>query len=114
MANRLYAIAFNWIAKDFDFMSFAQYIQDSRDFPAWWNRLPFFFLVSSPLNAAEIANKLRIFARDSHFLVIEVLPEHCDGWLPGDAWDWINQQIQPQPPGGLTALLPDPGNPPKG
>lgn len=56
----------------------------------WWHHLGSTWLVDTSLSAAGIWQKLAPHVDDNdRVLVIGVTRAH-QGWLPQDAWDWIN------------------------
>lgn len=60
----------------------------------WWHYLESVWLVNTYMTPGQIAEKVRqhIDAND-RLLVIGVTGESA-GWLPQDAWDWINARVQ--------------------
>lgn len=60
---------------------------------AWWHYLDSTWLVDTTYSADQIAAKLKPHMDDSdYFLVIRVQRDY-QGWLPKDAWDWINARL---------------------
>jgi hypothetical protein len=57
----------------------------------WWHFIEQTCVVTTFDEVATLANKLRphIEATDS-LLVAKLAPEMCDGWLPREAWEWLN------------------------
>ncbi len=59
---------------------------------AWWHYLDSTWLVDTNLNANGIWNNLSPHIdKNDFFLVIGVTNDY-QGWLPKDAWDWINNR----------------------
>lgn len=59
---------------------------------SWWHHLGSTWLVDSPLDAVGIWNRLAPHVdKNDFFLVIGVTRDYS-GWLPKDAWDWINSR----------------------
>lgn len=58
----------------------------------WWHFLGSTWLVDSALNAQGIWKKLEPHVdKNDFFLVIGVTRDY-QGWLPQEAWDWINSR----------------------
>ena len=59
---------------------------------AWWHFLRSTWLVDTSLSASGIWDRLaRHVDKNDLFLVIGVTRDY-QGWLPRDAWDWINSR----------------------
>jgi hypothetical protein len=76
----------------------------------WWHFIGQTAVVSSHLDADSFAKKLiqQIETTDS-LLVVKVEPHQFQGWLPPQAWDWLNsvsESIKPTLPSPLSYLLP--------
>lgn len=67
-------------------------ITGCAEFTNWWNHIPGTYLITTSLNAGEVAERLRPSARDARFLVIAVDPAQSEGWLPERAWRWIGRR----------------------
>ncbi len=94
MSRRTYIIVFDASDPDLDFASVAEYIKDSPDFSAWWQHLPYVFLVTSELDAGGIRTKLRQHAGEARFLVMAADPGDSDGWLRKKSWEWIKKRAR--------------------
>jgi hypothetical protein len=61
-----------------------------RSVGAWWHYLGSTWLVDTNLSAGAIWKQLAPHVDETDFvLVIGVTRDH-QGWLPQEAWDWIN------------------------
>ena len=59
---------------------------------AWWHYLGSTWLVDTKLNAEGIWKRLEPhFDKNDRALVIGVTRD-CQGWLPKEAWAWINDR----------------------
>ncbi len=60
----------------------------------WWHYLGSTWLVDTQLDASGIFSRIKpqIDANDN-VLIIGVTRDHS-GWLPQDAWDWINSRVR--------------------
>lgn len=122
MANndyRVYSITFyvqNWTENRF--RSFEYFLRSHPAILGYWNYIPLVYLVKSRYNASQLAQFVKPYFGDGHFLVVQVDPTNVDGWLPQPAWEWF--WAQPEKPApvssqGLGGLLSDLGkqSPPK-
>lgn len=63
-----------------------------RNCGAWWHFLGSTWLVDTSLSANGIWDRLAPHVdKNDLFLVIAVTRDY-QGWLPQDAWDWINSR----------------------
>lgn len=59
----------------------------------WWHYLDGTWIVDTNDSADAFAKKLYPFIEKSDgLLVVKITREH-QGWLPKDAWDWLNDLI---------------------
>jgi hypothetical protein len=59
---------------------------------SWWHYLDDVWIVNSIISADEFAKKLYPYiTKDDRLLVVKLTAEH-QGWLPPDAWKWLNEQ----------------------
>ena len=58
----------------------------------WWHYLDTTWLIKSDLTSQQIYQKLGpgLLSINDFILVIEIVPGNRFGWLPKDAWDWID------------------------
>ena len=64
-----------------------------KSFGAWWHYLESTWLVSTSHTPSQIWERIgkHIDSNDS-VLIIEI-KNNKSGWLPKDAWDWINTKL---------------------
>jgi hypothetical protein len=55
----------------------------------WWRYLPFTWIVTTDKSAKEIADRIKPFAK--FVFIIKVNLKDISGYLPKDAWDWIEK-----------------------
>jgi len=61
---------------------------------SWWHYLDSTWLVDTGLNANAIADRLKAHLdNNDHMLIVRVTRDY-QGWLPNEAWEWINSRIQ--------------------
>ena len=56
----------------------------------WWYYIDNTYLVACSLDINTLCNQI-YSSINRHFLVVEIKPENTQGWLPKEAWDWINK-----------------------
>lgn len=59
----------------------------------WWHYLESCWLLKTDLSPDEWSNKLGPHIDDNDFLLIIEVTKNYQGWLPKEAWDWINNNI---------------------
>ena len=74
----------NYISKSL----FPKYISD------WWHYFDTSYLIISSLNTNELYNIISPGIPKQFLLIIEVQPVSCQGWLPANAWKWL-EKYQP-------------------
>ncbi len=73
-----------------DYSSLFEAIKATAAF--WWHYIDDTWIVETNLSAEEFAHKLYPhFTRLDYLLVVKITREH-QGWLPKDAWDWLNDR----------------------
>lgn len=58
----------------------------------WWHYLGSTYLITSHASALELQNYVNQ-KWVGRFLVSEIQPKNTGGWLPKEAWDWINSRL---------------------
>ena len=56
----------------------------------WWYYVDNTYLVICTLDANTLCNEIYPYV-NRNCLIVEVKPENAQGWLPMDAWNWINK-----------------------
>jgi len=62
---------------------------------AWWHYLKNTWLIHTNQSVQQVANNLNQYLDQGsadYLLVVEIKKNH-QGWLPKDAWDWLNSKI---------------------
>lgn len=57
----------------------------------WWHYLHSTYILVSPLDVISLYNQIIKCSGDLHFLLVEINPKTYYGWLPMDAWKWLNK-----------------------
>jgi hypothetical protein len=87
--NKVYVIIYEKKDKSRDYTSLINELQKK----GWMHYFESAWLISTDETSVELANRLRNHMDIKDFLiVIEVIKNHYFGWLPAEAWDWINKQ----------------------
>ena len=58
----------------------------------WWYYIDNTYLVACTLDVNTLYSAI-CSSINRHLLIVEIKPENTQGWLPKDAWDWINKYI---------------------
>jgi len=64
----------------------------------WWHYIPGTWIVNTNLTAEQIAGSIHaqmISERDRLFITAVQAPMY--GWLPAEAWTWLNERLYPNP-----------------
>ena len=71
----------------------AHIVKNTQMFESWWNYMPGIFIVVCPgkITLNEINDYLLKFDKSNHYLVIHLEHTTMNGWLPRDAWDWLEK-----------------------
>lgn len=59
---------------------------------AWWHYLGSTWLVDTNLNASGIWDRLAPYIDKNDRVLITGITKDVSGWLPADAWTWINER----------------------
>lgn len=63
-----------------------------KSFGDWWHYLGSTWLVDTTLSAQGIWSKLEPHVDKNDFFLVVGVTRDYQGWLPKDAWDWINSR----------------------
>lgn len=69
-----------------------------KSFGAWWHYLDSTWMVDTSLNAAGVWKKLEPHVDGNDYLLVIGVTRDYQGWLPKEAWDWINQRSDKMAP----------------
>lgn len=61
---------------------------------ASWHYLGSTWLVDTTLTAGQVWAKLALLVDKNDFVLVIGVTRDYQGWLPKDAWDWINARTQ--------------------
>jgi len=90
--NKIYLITYNTDAT-FNSQVFHNYITSfyPKYLSDWWHYINDFYLVSTSLNVNDLYNIVFRGIPGRHLIIIEVNPNNSQGWLPKQAWDWLQK-----------------------
>ncbi len=71
-----------------DYTPFYETIQKTAD--GWCHYIDNVWIVNTYLTAHQFAEKLYPHMTKEDFLLVTRLSRDYQGWLPKDAWDWLN------------------------
>jgi hypothetical protein len=60
---------------------------------AWWHYLGSTWLVDTSLDAKAIWERLAAHVDKNDLVLVIGVTRHYNGWLPKDAWEWLNSRI---------------------
>lgn len=60
---------------------------------SWWHYLGSTWLVDTNLTADAICNKLKPHLDNNDYILVIGVTRDKQGWLPKEAWDWINERL---------------------
>lgn len=62
-----------------------------KSFGKWWHYLDSTWIVKTEKNVDDITSSTRLMLdSNDYLLVIDITNDKTNGWLPRDAWNWIN------------------------
>jgi hypothetical protein len=64
-----------------------------KSFGTWWHFLESTWLVVSYESAVHVWNRLAATIDPSDFVLVIEVRRNYQGWLPKEAWDWINVNV---------------------
>lgn len=98
MYNKAFIITFNkgGITDTFNYNKFHDSLVSTKGIISWWHYLEssYIVIVDWNISATNISNVVRDLMPNKLFIVIELNLENHNGWLPKEAWDWINKFIK--------------------
>lgn len=59
----------------------------------WWHYLPHVWIVNTEKTADQLAHNLFPFIEKADRLLVKRLAREHQGWLPREAWDWLEDKI---------------------
>jgi len=62
-----------------------------RHISDWWHYIDTTYLIASSLDVNQLYNGIFPGVPLRYLLIIEVDPDNAQGWLPKDAWAWLQK-----------------------
>ncbi|MCX6844782.1 MAG: hypothetical protein NTX53_21170 [candidate division WOR-3 bacterium] len=59
----------------------------------WWHFLDSTWLVQTAMTPDQVAARLRLHMDANDYLLVVKVTRPYQGWLPKDAWEWVNSRI---------------------
>ena len=87
----IYSIHYDLKKPDRDYDELYSAIKSCGD---WWHYLGSTWLVDTNLDASEIWEKVSSHVDKNDRMLIVGITGDKSGWLPQDAWDWINHRLR--------------------
>lgn len=69
-------------------------LTEAKGIETWWHYLEstYILIVKDNISATNITDFITKVVPDNYFFVCELNLKNHNGWLPKEAWDWINEQ----------------------
>lgn len=90
VALRAYSISYDLRKPGRDYSGLYQAIKKS---PRWWHYLESTWIVQTTETPNQIWDRLSSHIDAGDFLLIIEVRNNAQGWLPKEAWDWINSYV---------------------
>ncbi len=91
--DKYYIITFDkgTLLDSFDSQKFHKQITNAKGINAWWHYLESMYIIKVEygVTSHNIAEYIRKIAPNKKFFVSEIKFDNYNGWLPQEAWDWI-------------------------
>ena len=78
------------LSKTKDYTPFFDALKNSSQY--WWHYFAHTWIVATPSSASEYAQLLYPHMETTDRLLVVKLQKDYQGWLPTEAWDWLNQK----------------------
>lgn len=90
--NKVYSVTYDLKTPGRDYTPLYTALKSS---PKWWHYLESTWLIATLESPVQLYNRLvPTITNNDRLLIIEVR-NNAQGWLPKDAWQWINENVQP-------------------
>jgi hypothetical protein len=78
-----------------DFIDYTELHNNLVELPevtTWWHYIKSSYILISSYSSSVVSKELMKLAPNKRFLLIEINLNNKNGWLPLDAWTWLNNQ----------------------
>jgi len=87
---RVYVVSYDLRKPGKDYKGLSDELQRS---PGWWHYLDSTWLIVTSESAAELYNRLIPHLDEGDSILVIQAGSDRQGWLPKDAWTWIQQNL---------------------
>jgi hypothetical protein len=90
--KKIYIINYNKI-NGFDYQSFHQSLTTTKGVLNWWHYIESSYIIITDyhITAKNVSDLVRSLMPNVGIFVCELNLNNYDGWLPKEAWEWINK-----------------------
>lgn len=90
--NKIYLVTYNADAY-FNKAIFHNYLTSlyPLSITDWWHYIDTTYLIASSLDVNSLYNFIFPGVPQRNLLIIEIVPQNAQGWLPRDAWAWLQK-----------------------
>jgi hypothetical protein len=93
---RVYSVSYDLRTKGQpDYQGLIEELQGS---PGWWHHLESTWLVATEETPDALWARLEPHVHQRDYVLIIEVRNYSQGWLPRQAWDWINSFVPTYPP----------------
>lgn len=87
--GRKYLITYTLKTPNWNYSGFFAAIQSLG---TWWHYLDSTWIIKNSIYTPQqmYAKVAPFISKKDHILIVEIVPNNKEGYLPKDAWDWIN------------------------
>jgi hypothetical protein len=82
--------------------SFSETIESDPRISDWWNHIPGFYIVVSDRRASELTALMKPYVDPWPFMVVKVDLDDAKGWLPNEAWSWLQKRHESRESNAFT------------
>lgn len=95
MYYKTYIINFDkgGITDTFDYKKFHDTLTTANGIISWWHYIESSYIIATSMTvtATNVSDFIMQHMPNKHFFVSELNLNNHNGWLPKEAWDWINK-----------------------
>lgn len=93
--RKAYIIIYNkgGILDGFDYTEFHNSLTTAKGVINWWHYIDnaYIIITEKSTTATNVSDFVQQKMPNKHFMVSELNLKNHNGWLPKEAWDWINK-----------------------
>ncbi len=87
----VYVVSYDLRKPGRDYTGLSEELQRS---PSWWHYLDSTWLIVTSESAGKLYNRLAPHLDEGDSILVVQAGSDRQGWLPKDAWDWIQQNLR--------------------